>query len=88
VPFSLIDVREPNEHQTVNIGGRLIPFTRLESNLSRFRPDVTYVIYCKNGTRSLIAAEMLLAHGVQNVYTLEGGILRYIREVAPELQAY
>ncbi|MBX3100981.1 MAG: ThiF family adenylyltransferase [Bacteroidetes bacterium] len=88
VPFSLIDVREPNEHQIVNIGGRLIPFTRLESNLSRFRPDVTYVIYCKNGTRSLIAAEMLLAHGVQNVYTLEGGILRYIREVAPELQTY
>lgn len=86
--FSLIDVREPNEHDLVNIGGRLIPFSKLEANMSRFRPDQTYVLYCKTGARSEKAAELLLLHGIPEVYNLEGGILRYIAEVAPEMPTY
>ncbi|MFO0398297.1 MAG: molybdopterin-synthase adenylyltransferase MoeB, partial [Sphingobacteriia bacterium] len=86
--FSLIDVRDAGEHDLVNIGGRLIPLGRLEASLGRFRKDVTYVVYCKNGTRSRLAARLLMQKGLEEVYNLEGGILRYREDVDPELLIY
>jgi rhodanese-related sulfurtransferase len=42
------------------------------------------VISCRSGRRSLLAAEYVIKHlGFQNVYNVEGGILRWIEQGYP-----
>ncbi len=71
----LIDVREADEHAAYNIGGVLIPL----SKISRWQPEdatLPVVIYCKRGIRSQIAIQRLESR-FPNVdfYNLENGIL-------------
>ena len=74
--IQLIDVREQDEHEAFNIGGALIPL----SKISRWQPlenDLSpVVVYCKRGIRSQIAIQRL-APKFPNVdfYNLENGIL-------------
>ncbi len=41
-------------------------------------------MYCTGGIRCEKASAYLLAQGVEQVYQLEGGILRYLQDMAPE----
>jgi sulfur-carrier protein adenylyltransferase/sulfurtransferase len=87
--FQLIDVREPEEFALVNLGGELIPVGEIETNLPRIARDKPVVLYCKSGVRSGKVAELLQSrHGLDNIYTLRGGILAYAREVDPTLPTY
>lgn len=87
--FQLIDVREPNEYEIVNIGGELVPLATVadyEGNISR---DKKVVVHCKMGGRSAKAIrELEEKFGFENLYNLKGGILGYIDAVRPELQKY
>ncbi len=73
--FQLIDVREPHEYQDYNIGGELIPLSKLKQNISRIAKDKVVVIHCQSGKRSSDAIHILesLDH-YTNLYNLEGGI--------------
>ncbi len=86
--FQLIDVREPFEHDLVNIGGELIPLSAIEENLARISKNKPVVVYCKTGVRSAKAIKQLLNNGLFELYNLKGGIIAYISEVDPNLPKY
>ncbi len=77
----LIDVREPYEHEDYNIGGELIPLSELESKIEKIPKDKSVILYCKVGTRSRFAVQMLQEkYGFKNIASLLGGIDSYLLE--------
>jgi adenylyltransferase/sulfurtransferase len=87
--FQLIDVREPNEYDIVNIGGELVPLATVADYATNVSRDKKVVVHCKMGGRSAKAIrELEDKFGFENLYNLKGGILGYIDEVKPELQRY
>jgi len=77
---ALIDVREDNEWKAGHIkGARHIPVGKLENKLDEIRgenPDEV-VLYCRSGSRSATAANILVKGGFENVSHLGGGILAW-----------
>ena len=75
-PFQLIDVREPEEHATFNIGGDLISLEDILRKRDQLDLSIPIVFYCKRGIRSQIAIQKLqrkLPNG--DFYNLTSGIL-------------
>lgn len=88
-PFQLIDVREPDEFDYVNIGGTLIPLGTISQHAGKISKDLPVVIHCKMGGRSAKAIrELEEKFGFDNLYNMHGGILAYINEIQPELNTY
>lgn len=74
----LIDVRELDEWQACHIPGAMhIPKDQLSSVIDVRMPDRTQPIYllCRGGVRSLQAAQLLMALGYQQIYSVDGGIM-------------
>jgi molybdopterin/thiamine biosynthesis adenylyltransferase/rhodanese-related sulfurtransferase len=86
--YQLIDIREPNEHQFVSIGGINIPLKKLETSLHLMAKNEPLILYCKSGKRCELAIELLGKNGFLNVKYMEGGILSYIRKYRPDLPIY
>jgi molybdopterin/thiamine biosynthesis adenylyltransferase/rhodanese-related sulfurtransferase len=87
--FQLIDVREPNEYEAVNIGAELIPLGEVLSQADRIKKEIKVVVHCKLGGRSAKAIrELEEKYGYDNLFNLKGGIFAYIDEVQPELSKY
>lgn len=72
--FTIIDVREPWEHEAFNIGGQLIPMGDLAAAIGQLPKDQPVVVYCEKGIRSVIAVQRLEAYGYNNLYNLNGGM--------------
>ncbi len=87
--FQLIDVREPDEYDIVNIGGKLIPLATITVHANEIDRNRKVVVHCKMGGRSAKAIrELEEKFGFENLYNLKGGIIGYIDEVQPELTKY
>ena len=85
----LIDVREPVELQVARLPGEeLIPLGQLAANLNRLDTSQEIVLFCKSGTRSARALELLLGAGFRKVKNLRGGINAWSQEVDPEVPLY
>ena len=87
----LVDVREPWEHAVVALpDSRLVPLGELDARVDEVRPPagVAVVTVCHHGVRSLSAAAILAAAGVEDVASLRGGIDAWAREVDPSLPRY
>jgi adenylyltransferase/sulfurtransferase len=85
----LLDVREPHELEISRIeGATLIPLGQLASRLSELDTAQELVVFCKAGTRSARALELLLSAGFRKVKNLKGGINAWAREVDPRLPVY
>lgn len=85
----LIDVREPHELEISQIpGAQLIPLGQLAAHLSELDSAEEIVLFCKAGTRSARALEVLLSAGFRKVKNLKGGINAWAREVDPSLPIY
>jgi len=78
--FLLLDVREPYEHHTFNLGGLLVPLAQLPSQLNKLDPKRLTVVYCRVGARSAYAVKLLQKHGFTNVKNLIGGVLAWQAE--------
>lgn len=78
----LVDVREPFEHEAVNIeNSHLIPLATITRNKLPECQGKKLVIYCRSGKRSHEACHMLLAEDPElDIYNLEGGILAWSKE--------
>jgi rhodanese-related sulfurtransferase len=77
----LVDVREPEEHEDLRIGGEiLIPLGELEGRAEHELPNLEedIVVYCAHGVRSLWAVRALQAKGYTRVRSLDGGIAEWI----------
>lgn len=79
----LVDVREPFEHESSNIGGTLIPLNQLRRRFKELDSDEEIVLYCHHGNRSAFAAHFLAARGFTNVRTLVGGIEDWYQTIDP-----
>jgi adenylyltransferase/sulfurtransferase len=85
----LLDVREPHELQISHIeGATLIPLGQLASRLSELDSAEEMVVFCKAGTRSARALELLLSAGFRKVKNLQGGINAWAQEVDPSQPIY
>lgn len=76
-PLQLLDVREAHEHARRSIGGQLIPLGQLAAQLDNLLPEVPVVVHCASGLRSQKAAQLLLANGFVEVYSLRAGLADY-----------
>jgi hydroxyacylglutathione hydrolase len=71
---AVIDVRAGSEYQAGHLPGvPNIPVGYLEERLAEIPTDKPVVLHCQGGTRSVIAASVLLARGVNNVINMTGG---------------
>lgn len=88
-PF-ILDVRRPDEHEFVNIGGHLIQLDYLPEKMKEIEDykDQTVVVYCRSGARSGRAVQFLQANGFDQVINLKGGILAWSAEIDPSLPQY
>ncbi len=88
-PPQVIDVREPHEWDIVHLdGARLIPLATLPAHLHEYDRSAHIVVHCKSGARSAKATQLLKDAGFRDVKNLEGGILRWARDVDPSLPTY
>ena len=86
--FALIDVREPGEYETVNIGGTLIPLDELDTRISELDPTSHVVAHCRAGYRGAQAVERLRDAGFSNAWNVNGGLMAWIDYVDPSLPRY
>ncbi len=84
--FLLIDVREPLEFETGNIGGKHIPMGDILNRIDEIPTEKMVVIHCKSGGRSgNVVRYLSIEKGFQNLYNLTGGILAWKNEIDPTL---
>jgi adenylyltransferase/sulfurtransferase len=85
----LLDVREPHELEISHLeGADLIPLGQLAARLSELDSADEMVVFCKAGTRSARALEILTSAGFRKVKNLKGGINAWARDVDPGLPIY
>src|SRR5512141_3187030 len=87
--LKLLDVREPHELQISSLPGAVnIPLGTLAARLSELDSAQDMVVFCKSGTRSARALELLASAGCKKVKNLKGGINAWAKEVDPSLPIY
>jgi molybdopterin/thiamine biosynthesis adenylyltransferase/rhodanese-related sulfurtransferase len=87
----LVDVREPNEYEIVNIPGAvLIPKGEFMSGaaLERLPQDKRIVLHCKSGARSAEALAVVKNAGFHDAVHVGGGVLAWVAQVDPSLPTY
>lgn len=78
----VLDVREQNEYDDYNIGGKLIPLGQLPSRLNELNREQLIVVHCKSGGRSRRAVEYLMEQGFTRVKNLKGGVTAWREEIS------
>lgn len=85
----LLDVREPHELEISALRGAVnISLGTLAARLSELDSAREMVIFCKAGTRSTRALELLVSAGFKKVKHLKGGLNAWAREVDGSLPVY
>ncbi len=85
----LLDVREPHELEISALPGAVnIPLGTLAGRLAELDSAKDMVVFCKSGTRSARALELLASAGFKKVKNLKGGINAWAQEVDPSLPVY
>lgn len=85
----LLDVREPHELEISKLNNALnIPLGILAAHLSELDSAREMVVFCKGGTRSTRALELLVSAGFKKVKNLRGGINAWARSVDTDLPIY
>ncbi len=87
-PHTLIDVREPSEYATANIGGTLIPLGDLPTRAGEIPREGPVYVHCKLGGRSGQAVEFLKSIGYTNVQNVAGGITAWSERVDRSVPVY
>lgn len=78
--LTIVDVREPHEHDAFNIGGTLIPLGRIQTmQVDELEPlkEQEIIVYCRSGNRSGQACMILDTMGFRNTVNLVGGMLAW-----------
>ena len=89
IVYQLIDVREQQEYDLVNLGGLLIPLGTIGDLPQKIDKDKKVVIHCKSGGRSAKAIRLLEEkYGFTNLYNLDGGLIAYIYALELDLPVY
>ncbi|MEO8356491.1 MAG: molybdopterin-synthase adenylyltransferase MoeB [Chloroflexota bacterium] len=87
--LKLLDVREPHELQISALpDAKNIPLGQLAARLSELDSADDMIVFCKGGTRSARALELLVSAGFKKVKNLKGGINAWAKEVDTDLPIY
>lgn len=73
----LLDIRTPEEFTAGHVKDAInIDYyaTDFQSKLKELNKDKTYLIYCRSGSRTETASQIMRGLGFKSVYELEGGI--------------
>ncbi len=73
----LLDVRNPDEYQSFNLGGYLLPLAELAHRVDELPQTKPIIIYCRSGHRSQVALELLKSIGFNDIFNLTGGVLAW-----------
>jgi len=88
----LIDVREPQEFNICRIeGSELMPMNTVPAELQRLESlaDAGDIItICHHGVRSLQVTYWLRQQGLENCFSMSGGIDRWSLEIDPSVPRY
>jgi rhodanese-related sulfurtransferase len=90
-PVYLLDVRQPEEYEHCRLdGSQLIPLGELPRRAGEVEPPdgAAVVVYCHHGIRSLSGAAILQQFGLENVYSMAGGIDAWSQVVDPTVPRY
>ncbi len=69
-----LDVRKESEYLSEHIVGvENFPLDFINSNYAEINPEKEYFLHCATGYRSLVAASIFKANGVENVTDVRGG---------------
>jgi adenylyltransferase/sulfurtransferase len=85
----LLDVREPHELEIAAIkGAKNIPLGEVAQRMSELDSAEEMVVFCKRGSRSARAIEILSSAGFKKMKNLKGGINAWAEEVDKSLPLY
>ncbi len=83
-----MDVRKESEYQSQHVKGvENFPLDWINANFSAIKPDEEYFLHCASGYRSLIAASIFRANGVENVTDVRGGF-KELEELGAPMTEY
>jgi rhodanese-related sulfurtransferase len=84
-----IDVREPIEHEMVNIeAAELLPLSSFNDWIDTLKKDEEIVVMCHHGIRSANVCMFLVRNGFEKVYNLDGGIDLWANRVDLNMPKY
>jgi rhodanese-related sulfurtransferase len=72
----ILDVRTQDEYNAGHINGSLlIPVSELQTRISEldYAKNSSILVYCRSGSRSATASQILIDNGFQHVYNMLGG---------------
>ncbi len=76
--IQLIDVSDDFEYELGTIeGAKNLPLNTLRQNLDQLDKERTVVVFCRVGLRGYLASRILMQHGFNDVYNLNGGYKFY-----------
>lgn len=85
----LLDVREPHELAISALpGSKNIPLGELAVRLFELDSGRELIVFCKSGTRSARALELLVSAGFKSAKNLKGGINAWARDVDEKIPIY
>ncbi|GAB4278482.1 MAG: molybdopterin-synthase adenylyltransferase MoeB [Candidatus Promineifilaceae bacterium] len=86
----VLDVRKAFEADIVqlNFTDRLHPHETILDIVTELPNDRDILVYCRTGVRSANACTALRSAGLTRIFNLEGGIIAWAQEIAPELPVY
>ncbi len=85
----LLDVREPHELEIAAIkGAKNIPLGEVAQRMSELDSAEEMIVFCKRGSRSARAIEILSSAGFKKMKNLKGGINAWAEEVDKSLPVY
>jgi rhodanese-related sulfurtransferase len=83
---AVLDIRTPAEFDAAHLGdATLLDFYESDfaDRLADLDKDVPYVLYCRSGNRSALAAAMMDELGFSDVAEIDGGILAWAEAGLP-----
>lgn len=85
----LVDCREPWEFETCRIeGAQLMPKASVPLHIRTIEAADEVVVYCHHGRRSLDVVAWLRSQGVEQAFSMAGGIDRWSQEIDPKVLRY
>jgi rhodanese-related sulfurtransferase len=88
----LVDVREPEECAVARLGtAEYIPMSLVPAAFQRLEGlagEGDLLVLCHHGVRSLQVVAWLRERGLDNCYSVAGGIDRWSREIDPAIPRY
>jgi rhodanese-related sulfurtransferase len=88
--LTLLDVREDWELELAPVPSPLvhIPMGQIVDRIGELDPHKETVVICRSGGRSMEVARYLAAQGFVSVANLSGGILKWSRDLDPQIPQY